>query len=164
MTEMSPRTIVEEVVRLLSPEATMAGLEIVTRFPDKLPHVSVDPEVLRQALTNVVKNAIQAVPSRDGKILVGCRDGESEVRLYVHDTGPGMTDYVKSHAFDLYMTTKEGGTGVGLAYVLQAVEMHDGTVELSSQEGKGTTINLVLPTMKKHRRISGAGAMPREAS
>ena len=145
MVTLSPARIVRDVVELLAPEATLAGLELETRLPDRVPEVSGDPEVLRQALTNAVKNAIQAVPSKDRKILVGCRDGEGLVRIFVHDSGPGMDEETRQRAFDLYMTTKENGTGVGLPYILQAVEMHGGRVELASQPGDGTTLTLVLP-------------------
>ena len=141
---IEPEQLTAEVVHLLAPEATLAGLELLCDCAEPLPRLSGDPEVLRQALMNVVKNAIQAVPSRGLRIHVRCRAREDQVFLSVKDTGPGMAKEVKDKAFDLYMTTKENGTGVGLAFVLQAVEMHGGRVEIESEPGRGTTVTLVL--------------------
>jgi len=141
---LEPQRITAEVTELLAPEATMAGLELVRACDEPVPRVSGDPEVLRQALMNVVKNAIQAVPSRELKIQVGCRTEEDRVLISVADSGPGMSKEVRDKAFDLYVTTKEHGTGVGLAFVLQAVEMHGGRVEIESEPGRGTKVTLVL--------------------
>ncbi len=136
--------LVGEVSQLLAPEATMAGLELVAECDGGGPDLSGDPEVLRQALTNVVKNALQALPSRDRRVVIACRAQDGRVDLSVRDTGPGMTEEVRRHAFDLYMTTKENGTGVGLAFVRQAVEMHGGRVDLASGPGEGTTVTMSL--------------------
>jgi signal transduction histidine kinase len=152
MSTVAPKEVVEEVADLLAPEATLSGLELVVDCEDDVPSVNADPDVLRQALTNVIKNAIQALPSREGRVLVGCRAGAGEVRFFTHDTGPGMDEDVQARAFDLYMTTKAGGSGVGLPYVRQAMEMHGGRVELKSAEGEGTTVNLNLPAKRRSRR------------
>ncbi len=163
LTSIDPAAIVRDVVDLLAPEATLAGLDLESRVADDVPDIAGDPEVLKQALTNAVKNAIQAVPSRDGRVLVGCRCGEDEVRIFIHDTGPGMDEETRQRAFDLYMTTKTNGTGVGLPYILQAVEMHGGRVELASTAGEGTTVHFVLPPSRspnRHRRVGAVAGAP----
>ncbi len=139
-----PERLVEEVSSLLAPEATMAGLELIPECEGGGPEVTGDPEVLRQALMNVVKNAIQALPSRDRRVRVACAAEDDRVLFTVTDSGPGMSDAVRRRAFDLYMTTKENGTGVGLAFVRQAVEMHGGRVEIESAPGAGTRVVLSL--------------------
>ncbi len=141
---LDPAQLVSEVADLLAPEATMAGLEIAVDCPAGARDLPGDREVLRQALINVVKNAIQALPSRDRRVTIAVREENGRVALSVQDTGPGMSEEVRRRAFDLYMTTKESGTGVGLAFVLQAVEMHGGTVTLDSVPHGGTTVTMRL--------------------
>ena len=153
-----PANLVAEVADLLAPEAAMAGLELVAECETPSPTISADPEVLRQALVNVVKNAIQATPSRDGRVVLRCRGEGNRVRLSVTDTGPGMDEETRKKAFDLYMTTKESGTGVGLAFVLQAVEMHGGSVDLESSPGRGTTVTLHLRAAGGEPEMATAGA------
>jgi len=141
---LRPAALAKEVVELLTPEATMAGLELVLEADEDLPEVMGDAEVLRQALLNLVKNAVQALPSREGRVELSCRRTGERVRLAVRDTGPGISAKDLPRIFDLYMTTKTGGTGVGLAFVRQAVEMHRGTVNVESEPEMGTTISLWL--------------------
>jgi signal transduction histidine kinase len=104
-----------------------------------------DAEVLRQAFRNVVRNAIQALPSRDGRIVL--RTGRAGTRIFVSvtDSGPGMAPETLAKAFDLFYTTRKDGTGVGLPLVRQAVEMHGGEVEVRSSRGEGTVVTMWLP-------------------
>jgi signal transduction histidine kinase/HAMP domain-containing protein len=141
---VDPSQLAREVAALLGPEATMNGMEIAVVEPEEIPPLAGDAEVLRQALINLVKNAIQATPSREGRITIGLRAERERIVFSVKDSGPGMTEELRRKAFDLYMTTKEHGTGVGLPFVLQAVEMHGGSVSLQSAPGEGTTVTLVL--------------------
>lgn len=104
-----------------------------------------DAEVLRQALRNVVQNAIQASPSRDGRITLRTGRAGDTILVSVTDTGPGMTVKQVERAFELFYTTKEDGTGVGLPLVRQAVEMQGGRVDVRSAPGEGTTVTLRFP-------------------
>lgn len=132
------------VVQTLEPEATMAGLELVLQVDQNLPRVDGDVEVLRQALVNLFKNALQAKPSSGDKVLVRVNaQSDKMVSIEIEDSGPGIPQDILPKVFDLYMTTKEGGTGVGLAFVRQAAEMHRGTVNVrSSAQGTTFTLNL----------------------
>jgi PAS domain S-box-containing protein len=144
MSPLCPRRLVREVAELLTPEANLAGLDLVVECDDDVPQIGGDAEVLRQALLNLIKNAIQALPSRDECVIVACRAEKGKVGLSVRDTGPGIDPETLPNIFDLYMTTKEAGTGVGLAFVRQAVEMHRGTVSVDSAPGAGTTMTMWL--------------------
>ncbi len=137
--------LIEEVHRSMEAEANLSGLDLELDLCAGLPETQADREVLRQALQNLVKNAVQALPSRNGRITLATRKTDSEILISVSDTGPGIHPEIQERVFDLYFTTKEGGTGVGLALVRQALEMHGGEVKLLSTPGEGTVVTLELP-------------------
>jgi signal transduction histidine kinase len=139
--------LVREVHADQEADANLAGLELERDCAPGPLRTSGDREVLRQALRNLVRNAIQALPSRDGRIGLRCiRDGD-RISVAVADTGPGMPPEILEKAFDLFYTTKDDGTGVGLALVRQAVELHGGEVDVRSFPGEGTVVTLRLPAL-----------------
>ncbi|MFN8176900.1 MAG: HAMP domain-containing sensor histidine kinase [bacterium] len=140
--------VVREIHDDLEPDANLAGLELEREGEAGELRTSGDREVLRQALRNLVRNSIQALPSHDGRIVL--RTGQDGDRIYVSvcDTGPGMPPETLEKAFDLFYTTKEEGTGVGLALVRQAVELHGGDVEVRSRLGEGTVVTMRLPALR----------------
>jgi signal transduction histidine kinase len=112
------------------------------------------PSLLRQALGNLITNAEQAMPG-GGVITVGARRGEDGVEISVADQGMGIPENVQSHVFDLYFTTKNGGSGIGLAVVQQVAKLHGGGVTLRSAPGEGTEITMKLPE-RSPRMVSAA--------
>jgi signal transduction histidine kinase len=112
------------------------------------------PSLLRQALGNLITNAEQAMPG-GGVITVGARRGEDGVEISVADQGMGIPENVQSHVFDLYFTTKNGGSGIGLAVVQQVAKLHGGAVTLRSAPGEGTEITMKLPE-RSPRMVSAA--------
>jgi len=136
----------------LKAEAGLSGLDLDLDLFAELPETYADREVMRQAVENLVKNALQALPSRDGRVILQSRAVDSEIRVSVADTGPGIPPEHIEKVFDLYFTTKEGGTGVGLPLVRQALEMHAGDVEVDSDQEKGTVVTLRLPIRVKAAR------------
>lgn len=104
----------------------------------------VDAEQLRQALDNVLRNAIEAAPA-GGRVRVTARSLAREHVLEVSDTGPGIPPEALPRLFDLYFTTKPEGTGVGLAITQQVVAAHGGTVEVDPRPGQGARFTLRLP-------------------
>ncbi len=103
-----------------------------------------DPDRVREALGNLLRNAIEATPEGGAVRLVSRDDGE-RVAWEVADTGPGIPDDVRARIFDLYYTTKPDGTGVGLALCHQVVTAHDGTIEVDTAPGAGTRMTVLLP-------------------
>jgi signal transduction histidine kinase len=137
--------LLREVHESMEAEANLAGLDLELHLEEDLPIALADREVLRQAAQNLVKNAIQALPSKRGTVRIeSCLMGR-EIHMSVVDGGPGIPPEIASRVFDLYFTTKEGGTGVGLSLVRQAVEMHGGEVEIQSGPDGGTRVTLRLP-------------------
>ena len=103
-----------------------------------------DAALLRQALSNLIANAEQAMPG-GGRVTLATRRGEDGVEISVMDEGVGIPEEMQSRVFDLYFTTKNEGSGIGLAVVRQVVQLHGGRVLLRSSPGQGTQVTLQLP-------------------
>ena len=133
-----------EVVPILRPEADRAGVDVVVSS-DGAPPVNGDSAMLRQAFLNLGLNACQAMPG-GGTLRIGCEAARSRrVRVSFTDTGVGIKPEHLKKIFDLYFTTKEKGSGIGLSMVYRTVQMHDGEIEVESTPGMGTTFRLLLP-------------------
>lgn len=107
--------------------------------------VFVDRVLLARALTNVIENALHAMPG-EGRLTVSVRPDGPRVRLDVTDTGVGMDSAALARIFEPYFSTKATGTGLGLTIARRNVELNGGTIEVASTPGVGTTVTLWLPT------------------
>lgn len=105
----------------------------------------VDPGQLKQALDNLIRNAIDATPA-GGAVHLAARSGARGHVIEVVDTGRGIAPEDLSRIFDLYFTTKPDGTGVGLAVTQQIVSAHGGTIEVDSTPGAGTRMTIRIPS------------------
>ncbi len=115
--------------------------------PDGVVEAFVDPNQLRQALDNLLRNAIDATPE-GGRVTMAVRREGAGAFVEVKDTGRGIEPEELPRIFDLYFTTKSDGTGVGLAVTQQIVAGHGGTIEVDSRPGAGTTMTVRLPDGK----------------
>jgi len=137
-------TLLDEIVPILRPEAERAGVELHVEC-DGVPDVNGDPAMLRQAFLNLALNAIQAMP-HGGTLRIASEGTRGHrVRVSVSDTGVGIKPEHLHRIFELYFTTKEKGSGVGLSMVYRTVQMHDGDIEVQSTPGAGTTFRILLP-------------------
>jgi signal transduction histidine kinase len=137
--------LMEEVHAELQPEAELAGISLELDLASGVMETHADRDVLRQAIHNLVRNALRALSGREGGIVLGtARDAGSAV-LSVVDDGPGIPPEVLKKVFDLYFTTRADGSGVGLAVVRQSMELHGGDVEIDSGPDRGTVVRLRLP-------------------
>ena len=101
--------------------------------------------MLRQAFLNLALNACQAMPD-GGTLRIRCGPcAAAACSITFTDTGVGITPEHLKRIFDLYFTTKEKGSGIGLSMVYRTVQMHDGEIEVESTPGKGTTFRVLLP-------------------
>ena len=136
--------LLTEVVPIVSPEAERRRVQIAVET-DHAPDVNGDPAMLRQAVLNLALNACQAMPD-GGTLRLRCEAARGRrVRLTVSDTGIGIKPEHLQRIFDLYFTTKDKGSGIGLSMVYRTVQMHDGEIEVQSTPGKGTTFTILLP-------------------
>jgi signal transduction histidine kinase len=122
------------------------GIEVGRQIDEWL-QVSVDVGQLRQALVNLVTNAVEALKDRPVKrITVGARKaGEGWVEIWVADTGAGIPAEVRERVTEPFFTTRRGGTGLGLAICQEIAEKHGGELRLESEPGQGTRVTLRLP-------------------
>ena len=139
--------LVTHVCELLRPEAAARQIEIVTRLPEGLPVVMVDPVRLTQALLNLVINAMQAV-ERNGRIEVSATIAEQTLTLSVGDSGPGIPPERLASIFDPYFTTKPEGSGLGLWIAQQIVMAHGGGLEARNAPGGGAVFAMTLPVRR----------------
>jgi signal transduction histidine kinase len=135
----------DEIMPIVQPEALRQGVRVSVEGPPESPVVNGDPAMLRQALLNLAINACQAMPD-GGTLRLACGPaGRGRIEVRVEDTGVGIPPEHLGRIFDLYFTTKEHGTGIGLSMVYRTVQMHDGEIEVQSTPGRGTTFRILLP-------------------
>lgn len=130
-------------------ESETAGrLEVQVRLDEDCPELSVDHELMRQVLVNLIDNAVEAVHDAGQiRILVSAveLDGRPALEIAVQDTGEGMTPQQVSQAVAPFFTTRDWGTGLGLSLCDRIVEAHGGSLAVESTRGEGTTVTVVLP-------------------
>ena len=138
-------SIISEVVSMSAPEAEQRGVTVRAECASSLPEINADPGMLQQAVLNLALNACQAMPN-GGTLKLSCRTApHRRVEIDVEDTGLGIPPENLGRIFDLYFTTKDTGTGIGLSMVYRIVQLHDGEVEVESTPGHGTRFRLVFP-------------------
>ena len=144
--------LIASSIRLIKQEAESSGIRINTRVAENITPVRLDPDRITQALINLYINAIQAMP--EGGILdIKAVEKTSGIEISVTDTGIGIPDDKIGKIFDPYYTTKNTGTGLGLAVVQKVVEAHGGSVEAQQSGDKGTQFIITLPRNKKNEGI-----------
>ena len=137
------RPLLTEIATFIGPECAQKAvtLSLELEGPEK---AWVDAFQLKQAILNLVLNALQATP-RGGRIEMRTTGDEQHLVVAVRDDGEGMSREVRESAFTPFFTTREQGTGLGLPLVLRVVEEHGGSIEIASAEGEGTTVTMAFP-------------------
>ena len=136
--------LIRETVLHYRPTAKEKNINLITEI-EWNGRVVWDKQQMKQVLSNLVLNALQAMKG-GGKIKIQLsRKDEHYVELSIEDNGPGIPPDIREKIFNLYFTTKSTGTGVGLSIVQRIVEEHNGTITVESEPGKGTVFKLILP-------------------
>jgi two-component system sensor histidine kinase AtoS len=134
-------------VRSLGPRALSCNIAIEERYPERVPEMSVDQEEVYQAISNLLVNAVEACgPGSRVLAEVAVAGGGRMVEVSVEDNGPGIPPDDLDRIFDVFFTTKENGTGLGLPQVFVCAERHGGTVEVQARPGR-TRFTLRLPVV-----------------
>jgi signal transduction histidine kinase len=148
----SLNALVHDVLEFVQFELKQAGIEVEEKFANGIPDLDLDEKYIKQALLNVIKNAIAAMP--EGGVLQVCTETDlSDVSLRITDTGIGIDEENLAKIFEPYFTTKEFGSGLGLTVVYKIIKEHGGEIAVSSKEGEGTTFTLSFPIPESERRL-----------
>jgi signal transduction histidine kinase len=138
--------LLEEILPVIETEATKHGIRVTVDAPGSVSAVNGDAAMLRQVFLNLAINACQAMKVNGGALrITAAQASRGRVEIRVEDTGVGIAPEHLSRIFDLYFTTKERGTGIGLSMVYRIIQMHDGEIEVQSTPGRGTTFRVLLP-------------------
>ena len=143
--------LVEDAAFLLSPEMERARVEYDQQIPPELA-VFADPEQVKRAFVNLMKNGVQAMAGTGGRLSVRAETSDAGVSVEIEDTGPGIPSQVQARLFEPFFTTREKGSGLGMAIARQAVEKNRGRIDIASEPGRGTTVTLHLPAARSARR------------
>jgi signal transduction histidine kinase len=167
--EQDLRLVIGDVLALAADELTTRKIKLTSRMPEEPLIANVDADLLKQAVLNVIQNGAQAMPeggrlevtleedrSADGARLPQARrNGVDGVRtahaaprfavLRIADEGEGIPAEIREKIFDLYFTTKTGGSGIGLAMTYRILQFHHGSVDVQSRQGRGTEFLLRIP-------------------
>jgi signal transduction histidine kinase len=138
-------SLLSDIQTSVAPEATRRHIAMKVECPESLPDINADPGMLSQALLNLALNACQAMPD-GGTLKISCRTAaRRRVEVDIEDTGIGIAPEHLGRIFDLYFTTKDKGSGIGLSMVYRIVQLQDGEVEVQSTPGRGTRFRLTFP-------------------
>ncbi|RJP21020.1 MAG: GHKL domain-containing protein [Deltaproteobacteria bacterium] len=153
ITPVDLNRVVGETLAFLDADFSYRGIVLATRFhPSPLPLLA-DEQQLKQALLNLLLNAVEALDKEERRIRVttGSRGGRPYVRI--QDNGRGIPKADRRQLFRLFFTTRKNGSGLGLPIVRQIVRQHGGTVSVRSREGEGTAVTVSLPFEAQFRAM-----------
>jgi len=143
------REVLEKTLLLLSPQAKTLGVEIKREIPQKLLQVSIDPDQMRQAFTNLGVNALEAMPHGGVLKVIVLENARGRVVVRFSDSGKGIPKEVQPKVFEPFFTTKEGGTGLGLSIAHRIITQHGGDISVEGEEEKGSNFTITLPLEKE---------------
>ena len=137
-------TLLDQVCDFVEPELNGEGIVLKRTYPATLPGLMIDNNAIKQALLNIIKNAMNAIKD-SGTIEVGAMIDSNNVVVSIKDTGVGIPEEALGKIFEPYYTTKSGGTGLGLTVVYKIMKEHQGDIQVHSVVGTGTTVRLIFP-------------------
>jgi two-component system, sporulation sensor kinase E len=127
-------------------------VQILTAFQADCPELLIDEKLIKQAILNVIQNALSAMPN-GGSLSLSTTVVGDMVNLSVADTGTGIPDEIMDKIFEPYFTTKEFGSGLGLTLVFKIVKEHNAEIVVQSRPGKGTTFTISFPVPQTDQRL-----------
>ncbi len=144
LAQVDANVLLREVV-LLAADARAQGVDMEEHYGKGPLVIKADPDLLKQAILNIIINGCQVMPS-GGKLHVETgHDDEDHVFISITDHGPGIPEDARDKIFNLYYTTKPKGSGIGLAQAFRAVQLHNGRIKVESEVGAGTCFRIILP-------------------
>ena len=148
---MDVNEAIDDVILLIKKNLKAGGIELKLNYGDSLPRVETVADQIKQVVLNIIQNAEQALQEGGRLIVVTTEQVNASVKIHISDTGSGISPENLKHIFDPFYTTKSAvkGTGLGLSISHGIIKAHGGEIEVESEPGKGTTMTITLPVMKK---------------
>jgi PAS domain S-box-containing protein len=140
--------VLEEAIQLTRPAWEAQKNVSIIRMLHPVSHVRANAAEMRRIFTNLILNAIDAMPG-GGTLIVGCEELDRRVHAFVEDNGVGISPESRSHIFEPYYTTKNKGTGLGLSSALKVVHAQQGEIKFTTKPGDGTRFTVELPAVSK---------------
>jgi len=140
--------VIEDVVAILEHQFQLVNISIVRNYTPNLPQVWADDKQIEEVLMNLLINARDAMPE-GGKIEISTSSQNNFLRIDIKDTGTGMSKEVLDRIFEPFFSTKKRGTGLGVSICYNIIKAHKGELKFVSAPGKGTTVTILLPFLKK---------------
>jgi PAS domain S-box-containing protein len=156
---VSINDVVRESLRFLEPEISDRDVIVQEELAEGLPPIPANPDQLKQAFYNLIKNAVQAL-SHGGILRVATSRSDTQLEISFEDNGTGISSEDMAHITEPYFTRKKTGSGLGLFIVQRILHEHGGHLELLSQPGRGTTARILLPLAERRVRLLGSGDEP----
>ena len=144
LVEYDLREVVADVVSLSAAEMSTRNVILTSRLPSNPLIAKADIDLLKQAVLNVVQNGAQAMP-HGGNLEVVLEEDGKFAAITVQDEGEGISPELQAKIFDLYFTTKSGGSGIGLAMTYRILQLHHGSIDVQSELGRGSAFQLRMP-------------------
>ncbi len=144
ITAVNVNALIRDVETFVKPESSKKGLTVRINLHENLPAIAADPIQIKQAILNIVLNAIENSPS-SGSITLATETEDTNVSIKVADEGKGIQPAHRDRIFDPFYSTKEGGIGLGLALAEKIARVHHGRVSFTSEVGKGSIFIISLP-------------------
>ena len=139
------RILLRDGIVLLNPQAILNHVQIVTEFDSDIPFVTCEANQLKQVFINLLQNAIDAMPRGGDLVIQVKRQDPDHILIRFRDQGEGIPEERLSRLGEPFYTTKEKGTGLGLMVSFKIIKNHGGSIQVQSQVGQGTTVDVVLP-------------------
>ncbi|EKN66414.1 two-component sensor histidine kinase [Neobacillus bataviensis LMG 21833] len=142
--------IMKETVDLLSAQAVLYNVQFVTDYDDRLPLIYCEPNQLKKVFINLIKNAIEVMPSGGNITITTKKIRKQQIQIIIKDEGCGISKEKIKKLGEPFYTTKDRGTGLGLMVSYRIIDEHNGTINVKSEEGMGTIFYINLPVNKLH--------------
>jgi PAS domain S-box-containing protein len=144
LSESDLPSLLNEILENARPAMAKAGVVLATQIPERFPGVRMDRRLIHQAVLNLILNGCDAM-GPGGQLTVKLAQNDDKAQIIVTDTGKGISPENRNKIFQLFFTTRPGGTGIGLANSFRFVQLHNGSIEFESEVGRGTTFTIELP-------------------
>ena len=154
--EANLNAFIREVMDFIAYELEEARIKPVLELDDNIPLLDLDVQVMKQALLNLIQNAVAAMEG-GGTLTLKTEWKDNEALVSIIDTGTGISEQNLAKIFEPYFTTKEQGSGLGLTLVFKIIRGHRGEINVRSKEGEGTSFTFTLPVPQRVRRLLPSG-------